>query len=117
MASRVLSGFARPALQQTRCAGYVAAVGCVRSLSFADFVWFRDFGIYSCRFARSYATPAAASASGSNASPAPSASKASDASASPKVSQIVDQISGLSLLEAAELVSTLKVRSNSRYIH
>lgn len=64
-----------------------------------------------CRY---YATPAASSpspAAGPSSTPkeAPSAST-SQSSVSPKVSQIVDQISTLSLLEAAELVSTLKVR-------
>lgn len=39
------------------------------------------------------------------------AGEAPAAPASPKISQIVDQISQLTLLETADLVSTLKVRT------
>jgi large subunit ribosomal protein L7/L12 len=51
----------------------------------------------------------AAEAASSSAPPPPPAT-----SSNPKINQIVDDISGLTLLQAADLVTVLKVRSLER---
>lgn len=83
-----------------------------RSLAFADLLPTRRTPIY-WQAARCYATaaPDTPSASSSAPPPVPEAGSAKAAPASPKIARIVDEIGGLTLLEAAELVDALKVRS------
>ncbi|KAL5487908.1 MNP1 [Sanghuangporus weigelae] len=68
--------------------------------------------VLSSHLARRNLATAAPSASFSEASSSPPPSKSSD----PKISKIVDDISGLTLLQAADLVSLLKSRLNIQEI-